>query len=57
MQPISIPIFADFKMRVYGMKHESLWDAVFLKMRVYGMKHESLWDAVFLKMRVYGMCL
>ena len=37
------PTFPDFKMRVYGMKHESLWYAVFLKMRVYGMKHESLW--------------
>ena len=25
------------KMRVYGMKDESLWDVIHLKMRVYGM--------------------
>lgn len=32
-----LSVFSDFKMRVYGMKDESLWDAVSLKMRVYGM--------------------
>ena len=51
------PTFPDFKMRVYGMKDESLWDAINLKMRVYGMKDESLWDVINLKMRVYGMPL
>ena len=44
--------FPEFKMRVYGMKDESLWDTKEFKMRVYGMKDESLWDTKEFKMRV-----